>query len=347
MTAGASVTIVPVEEVTAVITAALVNSGATRADAEVQAETLIEGDLRGHPSHGIRRLPVLVDRLRAGLIKTSDEIEAHWRTESVVDIDGRGAFGPVAARAAIEAATSRADTTGVSLATVHNANHIGMLAPYVERMAGSGHLALVLTISEALVHPYGGATAMVGTNPIGIGVPTSTDPFVLDMSTSAVSMGKILDHAARGEPIPLGWAVDVDGEPTTDPVRAVDGALSPFGGAKGYALGLAVEIIVSLLAGSAIGIDVRGTLDAVHESSKGDVFIAVSLDRLGLTGRLPLIDRYLTQVRAAGTRGRPVSVPGDRSRLLRQERLRNGVPLDAAVWAAARAYAYTPTLTEH
>lgn len=324
------------DEVRGVIAEALVRHGATEADAGLQADTLVEGELRGHASHGIRRLPVLVGRLRAGLAVSGVEPELSWRTDSALVVDGRRTLGPVAAHRALDAILERAHETGVAMASIRNSGHVGMLAPYLERIAATGAAGVALTTSEALVHPWGGSTALVGTNPIGIGIPTLGEPFILDMSTSQVSMGKVLDYAARGEEIPLGWAVDEEGTPTTDAAAGSRGALSPFGGAKGYALGLAFEALVGVLAGSQYGRDVHGTLDVEHPPSKGDLFVVFSLDTLGSTASLGGLTSYLDAVRASGGAG-PVTIPGDRARAERAARLAEGIPLDAALWDRALA----------
>lgn len=328
--------VVSPEEAHAVIVSALVRHGATAGDARSQAEMLVEGDLRDHASHGIRRLPVLVGRLRAGLAVSGVEPEFTWRTEAALVVDARRSLGPVAAHRTIDLLLERAATTGIAMGSIRNAGHVGMLAPYLERIVGSGSAALASTVSEALVHPWGGVRAMVGTNPIGVGIPTLGEPFILDMSTAEVSMGKILDYAARGEAIPEGWAIDAGGLPTTDAVAASAGAVSPFGGPKGYALGLALEALVGVLAGSAFGRDVHGTLDVEYPPSKGDLFIVFALDALGANGALGALTSYLDDVRASGG-STLVAVPGDRARAERAARLASGIPLDAAVWERALA----------
>jgi len=335
-TDAVSTVVVSPEEVRRVIVDALVRHGATPDDAEVQADTLVEGDLRGHASHGIRRLPVLVGRLRAGLATSGLDPELTWRTESALLVDGRRALGPVAAHRALDLILDRAATTGIAMASIHNSGHIGMLAPYLERITAAGSAGVVLTTSEALVHPWGGSIAMVGTNPIGIGIPTLAEPFILDMSTAQVSMGKVLDFAARGEEIPLGWAVDDEGAPTTDAAAGARGALSPFGGPKGYALGLAFEALVGVLAGSQYGRDVHGTLDVEYPPSKGDLFVVFSLDALGSTANLGGLTSYFDAVRASGG-ATTVAVPGDRARRERAARMTEGIPLDAALWDRALA----------
>ena len=319
------------DEEHALIVAVLARHGATAGDAAVQADMLVEADLRGHASHGIRRLPVLAGRLAAGLAVSGVEPDTRWRTGSALAIDGRRGLGPVVVHRALDLLLDRVAATGVAIASIRNAGHAGMLAPYLERVTAAGCAAIGFTVSEALVHPWGGATAMVGTNPIGIGIPTLGEPFVLDMSTAQVSMGRILDHAARDEPIPAGWAVDAGGRPTTDAAAAAGGAISPFGGAKGYALGLAIEALVGVLAGSAFGRDVHGTLDVEHPPSKGDLFVVFSLDALAAGGSLASLTSYLDAVRGSGDAAR-VAVPGDRARAERAARLTGGIPLDAALW---------------
>jgi LDH2 family malate/lactate/ureidoglycolate dehydrogenase len=208
-----------------------------------------------------------------------------------------------------------------------------MLAPYVEKIVAAGQIGLVLTTSEALVHPWGGSRPLIGTNPIGIGIPADDEPLILDMSTAAVSMGRILDYAQRGRSLPLGWASDANGNPTTDARAASSGAISPFGGAKGYAFGVALETLVAVLTGTSLGTDKHGTLDALYPSSKGDVFMAIDVQRLGLQDSLPAVTRYFEQLRASGADpARPVVIPGDRARRVKNERLKSGVPIHRAVW---------------
>jgi LDH2 family malate/lactate/ureidoglycolate dehydrogenase len=324
--------VIDVDRLRVMITDILIGNGADADDAECQADILIEGELREQPSHGVGRLPVLVGRLRNGLIVSGAPITPRWLTDAVVTIDGRRSFGPVAARCAVDAVIERSGRSGMAIALVNNANHIGMLAPYVERVAGHTAIGLAFTTSEALVHPWGGTRPMVGTNPIAIGVPTTTAPLVLDMSTAAVSMGKVLDYAARDQELPLGWGVDAEGRPTTDASAVARGALAPFGGPKGYALAIALECLVGVLTGSALGPEIRGTLDAEFPSTKGDVFAAISLDRLGLTGMLPRVSAYLDLVRASGGNG--VAVPGDRARATRSRRAADGIPLSPQTWTA-------------
>jgi L-2-hydroxycarboxylate dehydrogenase (NAD+) len=324
--------IVPAEEARALATEILRANGATESHAEIQADLLIEAELRGYASHGLLRLNRIVERIRNGVADPRTIGDREWVTPGLLQVDGKMGLGPVIAIHALDEISKRSHELGIAAASIRNNNHLGMLAWYAERVAQSGQIALCFSTSEALVHPWGGRAAMLGTNPIAIGIPAQPFPFVLDMATSLVAMGKIYDHANRREPIPSHWAVDNDGNPTTDPEAAKTGAIAPFGEAKGYALGLAFELLVSMLAESALGASVRGTLDSSEICNKGDVFIVLSPDTSG--DYKNYLSTYLDAVRAcppmAGFNG--VSVPGDRSRACRQQRLDAGLPLPDEVW---------------
>lgn len=242
-------------------------------------------------------------------------------------------LGPVVSCAALDAVCERARDTGVAVAAIRNNNHLGMMAWYAERIATRGLTLIALSTSEALVHPWGGRRAMLGTNPIAIGVPASPRPFVVDMATSLVSMGQIHDYAHRNIPIPPNWALDANGEATTDAAAARDGAVAPFGEAKGYALGLAFEVLVASLTASALGRDVRGTLDSTHPCNKGDVFIVIDTSTSAMMA--DAVGAYLDEIRNdPPARGFDhVAIPGDRSLAVREQRLTEGIPVAEEVWA--------------
>lgn len=310
---------------------ALVCAGVPKTNAQLQVELLMEAELRGRPSHGLQRLPRVVDRINNGVANPTTEGSVQWRGSSLLDIDGEQGLGPVVAMHALRQITARAKETGVAVACIKNNNHLGMLAFYAERIAQQGQTLIALSTSEALVHPWGGRKSMVGTNPIAIGVPAQPMPFVLDMATSLVSMGEIHAHAHRREPLKPGWALDAEGNPTIDAHAAKLGAIAPFGDAKGYALGLAFEVLVASLTASALGTDVRGTLDAEQLCNKGDVFIVVEPASAGVATS---ISAYLDAIRACAPADpqRPVAVPGDRAHARRAQSLREGLTLTTEVW---------------
>jgi L-2-hydroxycarboxylate dehydrogenase (NAD+) len=311
--------------------AVLVAHGVPDAHAVAQADLLLEAQMRGYTSHGLLRLPRIIERIVNGVSSPAASGSHEWVGDSFLRVDGERGLGPIVALAALEVLQVRARRTGIAIAAIRNSNHIGMLALYGERVARGGQILIASTTSEALVHPWGGQRALIGTNPLCIAIPGTPEPLVLDMATSLVSMGKIHDHADRGEAIPAGWALDAEGRPTTDPRAAKVGAIAPFGGAKGYALGLALELLVTSLAASAIGTAVGGTLDSHNVCNKGDVFIVIS-PRTNATVAAALRD-YLDEIRASAAPGTgPVTIPGDRSRAARARSVADGVEVDDGLW---------------
>lgn len=322
----------PVNELRALAFTALSKAGVPHKHAKIQADLLIEGELRGLPSHGLLRLRRVIERIGAGLSAPDTKGSHTWAARNYLAVDGERGLGPVVAMEALDAIIGRAREDGIAIAAIHNANHLGALAYYVEYAAAQDITCIGLTISEALVHPYGGRKALIGTNPIAIGVPADPAPLILDMATSLVAMGKIYDYASKGLPIPLGWALDKSGDPTTDAEAAKSGAIAPFGGPKGYALGVAIEVLVASLTASAIGNKVRGTLDSTHPSNKGDVFIAISAPKAGLARAI--VNGYLDELRstAPAEAGKPVLAPGDRARSSRERFLANGLDIDEKLY---------------
>jgi L-2-hydroxycarboxylate dehydrogenase (NAD+) len=317
-------------ELRTISTDLLVDRGATPAGARLQADVLVEAELRGLPSHGLQRLPRLLARIDNGVADPRAEGSHDWRRETFLAVDGERGLGPVVLFRAIDALASRIATTGIVLAAIRNSNHLGMLAWYVEAAVERGLIGIAITTSEALVHPHGGTQAMLGTNPIAIGVPTGDAPFVLDLATSLVSMGKVHHHALLGKPLAKGWAVNAEGHPTTDAEAARAGAIAPFGGAKGYGLGLAIELLVASLSGGELAPDIRGTLDETEMANKGDVFILIDPEA-GAGGQR--LAAYLDGLRASrpAIPGQPVAVPGDGMRARREAARRRGVELPDAL----------------
>jgi LDH2 family malate/lactate/ureidoglycolate dehydrogenase len=318
----------------ALIVEVLRGLGASEHEAGDQAWALVEGDLRARPSHGAQRLPVIAERIRRGLIRPGAKLRLSWTARALATVDGAYGFGPHVAARAAAAIHERAAHTGIAAAAIRNASHLGMLALYVESLAADGSVGLAFTTSEALVHPWGGRVALVGTNPIAFALPTEDEPFVMDMATGAISKGEVIARAHRGQLLSPGSAVDADGRPTVDPIAADGGAISPFGGPKGFALGLAIELFVAALTETALGEQVRGTLDVSEAVTKGDVLIALHPQAAGVAPFGERIGAYLRALRASppGPGSSGVRIPGDRARAERLKRLTEGIPLPAALW---------------
>jgi LDH2 family malate/lactate/ureidoglycolate dehydrogenase len=227
---------------------------------------------------------------------------------------------------------------GIVAIAIRNSSHIGMIGYYCEKRAREGLICIAMTESEALVHPHGGTKALVGTNPIAIGIPSEPAPFLFDMATSTSAIGKIYASKHRGEPIPLGWAIDANGDPTTNPDDALKGSLTPAAGPKGYGLGISIGILAGLLPGGEIGRLVLGTLDTESRCTKGDFFLLLNPGAFaGGPALASHVAAYLDELRSSPPQPgvESVIVPGDRARKIREERLRSGIPLPREVWLAA------------
>ncbi|MGW6276457.1 Ldh family oxidoreductase [Kribbella sp. NPDC055071] len=305
----------------------LIAAGVPAPAAAQQAEVLVVAEAKGVPSHGLLRLPRLLRRLTNGTANPTNTGKHEWISPCYLSVDGEQGLGPVVALRALAAVVPAAGRHGVAVCSITNNNHLGMLGFYAGRMAERGLVCLGVTTSEALVHPWGGTEAMVGTNPLALGVPSQPHPLVLDMATSQISMGKVHDHANRGVPLEPGWALDAAGRPTTDPVAARDGSIAPFGGPKGYGLGLGLEAMITFLTGAAYGTAVGGTLDDHQPSNKGDLFILLS-------GGGHATGEYLDQVRRsrAADPDTPVTVPGDRARARYRESVAHGIEIADDLW---------------
>jgi LDH2 family malate/lactate/ureidoglycolate dehydrogenase len=330
--------VVSSEDERAIIVHVLAGLGANERERSIQADVLTEADLRGHHSHGLQRLPVLAARIKNRLIRVDVDPDYAWTADSVLSVDGKDGLGPFVADSAHERAKTVLGERGIVAVAIRNSSHIGMIGYYCERRAREGFICIAMTESEALVHPHGGMKALVGTNPIAIGIPSDGTPFVFDMATSTSAIGKIYASKHRGEPIPLGWAIDAEGNPTTNPDAALKGSLTPAAGPKGYGLGISIGILAGLLPGAEIGRLVLGTLDTESRCTKGDFFLL--LDPVAFAGGPALASRvaaYLDELRHSPPQkgSESVIVPGDRARKLREERLRSGIPLPKEVWLAA------------
>jgi LDH2 family malate/lactate/ureidoglycolate dehydrogenase len=235
-------------------------------DAGTVAEVLVAADLRGIDSHGVARLRRYVRGLKEGVILPDPGLKIIHETPVSALLDGGAALGQVAGKRGMETAISKALQGGVGFVAVQNSNHFGIAGYYSQMALERDLIGIALTNSTPDVVPTFGREVMLGTNPISVAVPAGEErPYVLDMSTAVITSGKLESRSRMGKKIPLGWAVDENGEPCEDPARVYanmrakrGGGLLPlggsgeeFGGHKGYGLGLLVDIFSGVLSASA------------------------------------------------------------------------------------------------
>lgn len=247
-------------------------------DATLLADTLLVAELWGHPSHGAIRLPWYLARIRSGAMRAVTEVETVRDTGSVVVLDGHDGLGQVVTHRAVELGVERARAHGISAVAVRRSGHFGTAAYFTRYAAERGCVAILATNASPAMAPWGGRTKLVGTNPWSIAAPgPDGDVLVMDMANTAVARGKVYVAADRGEPIPEGWGARADGTPTTDPREAIEGLISPVGGAKGYVMAFMFDVLAGVLTGSAFGADVIGPYRPEGSSGAGHLLITLDV----------------------------------------------------------------------
>ena len=239
------------------------------------AEILVHADLRNVNSHGVLRTEHYVNRIKAGGINVDANIAFNQSGIVTGVVDGDDGMGHVIADSAMNHAIDIAKENGVGMVTAINSSHCGALSYFVEKAAQQNLIGIAMTHTDKIVVPFGGKESFLGTNPIAYGIPAKENkPFILDMATSNVALGKVLEFKEEGKSIPHGWGVNRDGESVTNPEEVVN--LSPFGGPKGYGLSLIVDIFSGLLTGAAFGPHVAKMYEDLESKRKlGHYFCAI------------------------------------------------------------------------
>jgi ureidoglycolate dehydrogenase (NAD+) len=306
-----------IDEATALAVGALVRHGMSPAHGRVVADHLVESALCGHEFSSLPRVLAIVEELRAKRAPPQ-AIRVIREDGAFAHIDGGDNIGYVVSLAAVDTAVEVARRHGVAVVTACNTWFSGRCAYYVERAARQGFVALHTTNTTARVAPFGGAERLLGTNPLAIAFPCEPDPIVVDIGTSAITWGDVVLARTKGEPLPAGVAVDPDANPTRDPQAALEGAFLPWGGARGSALAVAVQLL-GVLAGSAPVIDAS--------SGYGLFFVVIDPQRIlpgqDFNARAAEFRRMVASSRPFAGCG-PVRMPGDGSQARRDKARREG-----------------------
>jgi LDH2 family malate/lactate/ureidoglycolate dehydrogenase len=317
----------------------LVAQGLSDQDAATVAGCLVSADLRGVDTHGLCRLPIYLDRLRRGLINPRPELVPRRVTPVAAALDGQDGFGFVIGTRAMREAIDMARQFGIGIVSVRRSTHFGMAASYVQQALDAGFIALVFSNASPAMPPWGARTALLGTNPFAAGVPAGRQPpFLLDMSPAVAARGKIRRAERRGEKIPLGYALDGDGRPTTDPTAALGGVVLPIGGYKGSGLAMLMDIFGGVISGAAYGGDVGDQYKVFDRPQDvGHFFLAMKPDLfVPEDDYRARMDTLIERVRACPTAegSDEVLIPGEPERRYEEARRRSGIPYSAAEIAA-------------
>jgi (2R)-3-sulfolactate dehydrogenase (NADP+) len=245
-----------IDALTALAARALERAGANGEMAAATARALVYADARGLASHGVSRVPQYALHLTNGRADGGAQPVIRHAKGAAVLIDAGCGLAFPACGLAVDIAMQRARESGVAFSAITNSHHFGVAAYHLEAVGDAGLVGIAMSNSPAAMPAADGKTPLFGTNPIAAVFPRKEGaPLQIDLSLSNVARGKLMIAAKEGKSIPLGWALDKDGNPTTDPRAGLDGSMLPAGGTKGAMLALIVELLVSALSGAAFGFE--------------------------------------------------------------------------------------------
>jgi uncharacterized oxidoreductase len=239
----------------------LLAAGASEAEAARVAESLLDSNLRGYESHGVMRIPYYVDQIIKGEIRPGVDLTIIDESPAKVVADGNWGFGQVQAQRLTHRLIEKAKAGGVGVGTLKHSSHIGRLGEYAEMCTAVGLCAILMANTHGVarrVAPPGGKAPRLGTNPLAIAAPYRDEPLVLDFSTSATAEGKVRVKKIAKQPVPEGWLLDCEGQPTCDPetlYASPPGTILPMGGAqpyKGFGLALLIDIFAGGISGGRV-----------------------------------------------------------------------------------------------
>jgi len=299
-----------IDELTRLATAALDKAGASSAMAAATAQALVAAEMAGLNGHGLARVPLYVQHVREGRANGSAEPRIVHDKGAVCLIDAQGGLAYLAMDLAAREAIRRAQAFGVAFCGVTRSHHCGAMDYHLAPLAAASLVGLGFTNSPAAINAWGGSKPLFGTNPIAAIFPRKNEqPLIVDLSLTEVARGKIMVAAKEGKPIPLGWALDADGKPTTDAKAALTGSMAAIGGAKGAMLALMVELLCVALTGARFGFENDTFFEPGRPASIGHAIIAI--DPAALAGNDVYFERVETLIEAM-LADEAVRLPGER-----------------------------------
>lgn len=313
----------------------------------IVADVLTSADLRGVESHGVGRLfSYYLGRLERGLMNPRAHVQVMRQIGSTAVLDGDNGLGHVAGYLGMEKCLELAAQHGLAITVVRNSNHYGMAGYYAMMALGKNMIGISLTNSQPLTIPTYGRTRMLGTNPISIAFPGGgEEPFVLDMATSVVAIGKMEVYRRKDLPVPRHWGADRDGMPTSDPNEVIEhGGVFPLGGPaensgyKGYGLAAVVDILSGVLSGAGF---LTGVLRPVDEDpcNVGHFFAAMQVDAfMPLHEFTDRMDQFIRQLRSSprAKGAKQIFVAGEKEFIQEKRNRQLGVPIHPKVWQSLR-----------
>ncbi|MFN8526111.1 MAG: Ldh family oxidoreductase [Chloroflexota bacterium] len=331
--------VMSVDRATSLCRAALKAKGMSDREADDCTNAIMFATRRGLDSHGIVSILVgICKSIQVGRVETNANVLTIREGAVTAVFRGNSAAGPVAAAHAMRAAIAKAREHGVGITTVMHAAHFGAASVYASMAADAGLIGLVMCNAQSHVAPFGGRGKFMGTNPIAYAVPSDkAPPIVLDIATSAAAFGQIMKAHRRGQTLPAGWALDKDGNPTTDAAAALEGMLQPFGGHKGYGLGVLVDLLTGALTGTTVGHAIRQGDPGNTGGGQAFFFLAINpehfCDEGTYRGKVDELVGYAKTVPPAEG-FKEVLLPGELEWREERRREKEGIPLADGDWKA-------------
>ena len=304
--------------------------------AQSTARALVAAEAQGIVSHGLSRVPQYLTHLRNGRVNGGAVPRIAAERGGACLIDAAEGLAFPACDLAVAEAIRRAREFGVAFAGVTRSHHFGVAAWHLDAVAAAGMVGLAFGNSPAAMPAWGGKRALFGTNPVAAIFPRrNAGPIVVDLSLSEVARGKLMVAARAGKAIPLGWALDKEGQPTADPKAGLEGTMCPAGGVKGAMLAMVVELLCCSLTGAAFGFEADSFFNAEGNRPRiGQAFLVI--DPAALAGTDSYLERVETLV-AMMLEDDGVRIPGDRRRALAALAEKEGIEVDDSIFALQSA----------
>jgi LDH2 family malate/lactate/ureidoglycolate dehydrogenase len=305
-------------------------------EAYINAHTLVEADLTGIESHGTSRMPIYLKRIRSGAVRSQCLLTVAADHIATGVMDAGNSMGAYASYKVMQTVIARARTTGVAFFTLKNSNHYGTAAYFAKMALEHDMIGISATNSTARMAPWGGRDAYFGTNPFAVAVPAGKElPVVADMATSVVARGKIIIAAKKNQQIPPGWALNKNGENTTDPQEALAGTVLPFAGPKGSAIALLIDVLTGVLSGSAFGLKINDMYaDFKQPTYTSHMFAAIDISKFSAVEQFKdNMDRMIREIKSStpAENVAEIYLPGEIELRKKQQRLIEGIPFSEAV----------------
>jgi (2R)-3-sulfolactate dehydrogenase (NADP+) len=320
-------------EAEGLVAGALERNRTSKGNARLVAKALVLAEADGIKTHGLLRTAFYAAQAKAGKVDGFATPDAKKPRPGVLVVDANNGFAYPAIDLAVSTLPEMTAASGIGAAGIGRSHHCGAIGHHAERLADQGFVAMFFANGPAAMAPWGGKTAVFGTNPIAFACPLpGREPIVIDLSLSKVARGNVMAAEKKGEPIPEGWALDVEGKPTTDANAALAGTMVPLGDAKGTALALMVELIAAGLTGSNFAAEASSYFDAEGPPSMTGQFIIALDPAVFASGveRFAVLARSIEEQQGA-------RLPGMRRHVLRKKAQTHGLAVSDALLSELKA----------